>query len=198
MNLLAHFYLSQKNEDLLTGNFIADEVKGQYRHKFSAEIAAGIELHRYIDSYTDSHPVFLQSSRRLCKRFGHYGSVIADVFYDHLLAKEWDIYHTETLEDFAIWVYRALVKNLSIMPKGSQYMLPYMIEHNWLVRYRSLNGIERSLKGISERATFENNIQRSIDELRENKAPYEKEFNEFFPQLISAVEQFLHIKKVQL
>ena len=32
---------------------------------------------------------------------GHYARVIMDVLYDHLLAKHWEDFHEQNLEDFA-------------------------------------------------------------------------------------------------
>ena len=58
MNFLAHLYLSGDDEEQIVGNFIADHVKGKAIESYSDGIRAGIMLHREIDVFTDSHPVF--------------------------------------------------------------------------------------------------------------------------------------------
>ena len=58
MNFLAHIYLSDDHPKIMVGNFIGDFVKGKnFREQFEPDIARGIELHRIIDVFTDSHPV---------------------------------------------------------------------------------------------------------------------------------------------
>ena len=65
MNFLAHLFLSGENEKVKIGNFIGDFVKGNKLEEYDQEIQFGIRLHREIDSYTDSHPVVLESKTRL-------------------------------------------------------------------------------------------------------------------------------------
>jgi acyl carrier protein phosphodiesterase len=56
-------------------------------------------LHRAIDTFTDAHPVFRESTK-VTFRYHHYAGVIVDVFYDHFLAKNWNNYSDENLEEF--------------------------------------------------------------------------------------------------
>jgi len=64
MNYLAHLLLSGNDEDVIFGNFIGDAVKGKQYQDYSPQIQKGILLHRQIDTFTDAHPVYLQSKRR--------------------------------------------------------------------------------------------------------------------------------------
>ena len=57
-------------------------------------------LHRAIDTYTDAHPIFRESTNRLNGKFHHYSGVIVDVFYDHFLPKNWNKYSDEELVVF--------------------------------------------------------------------------------------------------
>ncbi len=94
MNYLAHLYLSgQDNKELLVGNFIADEVKGNKYKSYSQGIRQGIFLHRKIDEFADRHPIFNQSKKRLYPVYRHYAGVVNDIFYDHFLAKDWNVYY---------------------------------------------------------------------------------------------------------
>ena len=61
MNFLAHTHLSQNNEDVIFGNFIADSVKGKSYLKYRTDIITGILLHRNIDLFTDRHLVVKNS-----------------------------------------------------------------------------------------------------------------------------------------
>ena len=108
MNYLAHILLSGDSEDVILGNFMADKVKGRQYLNYGRGVQIGILLHREIDSYTDSHPVFLQGKRRLFGTYRHYSSVILDMFYDHFLAANWSAYSDVPLPDFTAEFYELL------------------------------------------------------------------------------------------
>jgi acyl carrier protein phosphodiesterase len=100
MNFLAHIYLSGDNYLIKIGNFMADGIRGKQFKNYPQEVQKGIVLHRAIDTFTDAHPVFRQSTKKLHSRYHHYAGVIVDVFYDHFLAKNWANYSDENLADY--------------------------------------------------------------------------------------------------
>ena len=62
MNFLAHIYLSGDDPNIMVRNFIGDFVKGRnLAEQLGTAVGKGIELHRAIDEFTDSHPVVRQS-----------------------------------------------------------------------------------------------------------------------------------------
>ena len=148
MNFLAHAYLSKGEPDLLVGNFIADFVKGSKIQSFPDRIQEGIRLHRRIDAFTDSHPLFIGSKRRLAPKYRHYSGVIVDLIYDHLLAKNWDEFHQDSLLTFTESLYKTVQAENEILPEGVRHLLQYMVPDNWLFHYHSLEGIDRALNGL--------------------------------------------------
>lgn len=192
MNFLAHLYLSGTDQKIMVGNFIADFVKGRAAlSQFEPEIIRGIELHRAIDEFTDTHPVVSISKNRLRLKYRHYSGVIVDVFYDHFLAREWSSYHYELLPDFADKAYNTIQAYNSVLPPDVKYMLPYMIKGNWLVNYSKLEGIHRALSGMSRRTPYESKMEESVVDLERDYEEYKKEFEVFFPQLTEFSKQFL-------
>jgi acyl carrier protein phosphodiesterase len=191
MNFLAHQYLSGNNTDLMVGNFIADFVKGRLAlQEFDKEIIKGIELHRAIDEFTDTHAVVTQSKNRLRPKYRHYSGVIVDVFYDHFLAKNWQSYHTTPLTDFVANVYRTIVSYDSILPENVKRMLPYMIKGNWLVNYSKTEGIHRALSGMASRSPYASKMDEAVEDLLGGYAAFQKEFETFFPELKKFAENF--------
>ena len=79
MNCLAHIYLSGNDEELLFGNFIGDGVKGNQIDDYRPEIQAGINLHRFIDHYTDNHLVTAEARKIIRPDFRKYAGVVLDV-----------------------------------------------------------------------------------------------------------------------
>ena len=147
-------------------------------------------LHREIDAFTDSHSLVSQSKSRLFPKYRHYSAVIVDMFYDHFLAVEWNNFSRGSLEDFAADCYRILLQR-NDLPAASQFMLRYMHEQDWLSNYATREGIERALTGLSNRASFESHMEKSVKDLYEDYTKYREEFNLFFPQLVQHCDQWM-------
>jgi acyl carrier protein phosphodiesterase len=196
MNFLAHIILSGDQPRVMVGNFIGDFVKGRnLAERFEPAIVTGIELHRGIDEFTDDHPVVMESKTRLRAKYRHYAPVIVDVFYDHYLAKEWSSYHPTPLETFAQQSYATLESFQAILPEDVNRMLPYMMHGNWLLNYAKIEGIQRTLTGMSRRTKFDSKMDESVNELREHYDAFQKEFERFFPQLQKFAADFLASRK---
>ena len=189
MNFLAHLFLSGNDEDVLIGNFIADYVKGNKKDDYPNGIRHGIELHRAIDDFTDRHEITGQSRRRLYERHHKYSGVVVDLYYDHFLARHFGDYSGQTLIDFSQYCYRILSANEHKLPAGVQYFLPYMISHDWLGQYATVEGIGRTLTGLGKRVRFENRMAEAGEDLEEHYPLFEAEFRLFFPQLITFAAQ---------
>jgi acyl carrier protein phosphodiesterase len=184
MNFLAHLYLSGNNPKVMVGNFIGDFVKGRnLTNQFGPEIARGIELHRAIDAFTDSHQQVTHSKNRLRPKYRHYSGVIVDIFYDHFLARQWDDYHTEFLPDYAERVYRLIEQHASILPHEVTFMMPYMTKGNWLVNYARIEGIQRALTGMAGRTPYASRMDEAVEDLKQGYADFKNEFNHFFPEV---------------
>ncbi|WP_276392297.1 acyl carrier protein phosphodiesterase [Eudoraea chungangensis] len=184
MNFLAHIYLSFDDDEISIGNFIADSIKGNKYHHLPPKVQKGILLHRDIDTFTDAHPTPRKSSKRLHEKYGHYSRVIVDIFYDHFLAKNWEIYSKTSLSRFADNFYGVLESNSEILPENTLKMMPYLIHDNWLLSYASLDGISRVLDGMNRRTKNRSKMNLSINELQEFYSDFEAEFTSFFEELI--------------
>jgi acyl carrier protein phosphodiesterase len=191
MNFLAHLYLSQNNTNLIIGNFIADGIKGKDLQQFSSAIQEGIVLHRAIDTFTDAHPVFRKSKRRLNARYRHYDSVIIDIFYDYFLAKNWHNYSAIPLDIYTQGIYSILGKNESIFPENSKRFYDYMVEYNILYNYQYLEGIERVLKGMNNRTKGKSQMDLAIEDLRILTKEFEEDFTVFFKDIKEFVNRKL-------
>lgn len=195
MNFLAHLSLSGSDPEIMTGNFVGDFVRGRnLTSQFSEGVAKGIELHREIDAFTDSHPIVSQSKKRLWPIYRHYASVIVDVYYDHFLARNFSSYHAQSLPDFAQYCYQVLQLQHHALPTQVQRMLPFMIEGNWLVNYGSLEGMQLALSGLARRAQYDSKMEKSIHDLKTNYTEFEEEFRLFFPELKLMSDEYIKAK----
>ncbi|WP_299685222.1 acyl carrier protein phosphodiesterase [uncultured Dokdonia sp.] len=194
MNFLAHIYLSGDDDMVTIGNFIADGIKGKKYLNYQEGIQKGILIHRWIDSYTDSHPITKQSTKRLHAKYGHYSGVIVDILYDHFLAKNWYQYHEQPLEDYVNDFYELLKTNHHLLTTRIQKMMVPMMKQNWLLSYATLEGIETVLYNMNIRIKNRVPMDEAIQDLKEHYEAFEKEFTAFFEEL----QAFIAIKMKEI
>jgi acyl carrier protein phosphodiesterase len=183
LNYLAHSYLSYQKTDLIIGNFIADSIRGNQFEGLTDGIVEGIRLHRKIDTFTDSHPIYLTSKHRFSKDFDKYSGVLMDIIYDHYLAKNFEQYSTLSLQTHANGIYEILKHNHDFLPENAKRFYGYMTERNILYHYSTLNGIETVLTHLSSRIRNRFELQLAIPILEANYQEIEEEFTIFFDDL---------------
>ncbi len=187
MNLLAHLFLTaHRPEDEQLGNFSADHVGSRRAAQlYAPAFQTGIELHHLIDAFTDSHALVGQSKARLREAgFGKYAPVIADVMYDHFLARDFAHWSpTESLTSFTQRMYAMLSRRAADLPTSVQQFLPHMVTNDWLANYATPWGLGKSLAGLTRRASEGSNIEAASAEIQRHDAAYTAEFNAFFPEL---------------
>jgi len=190
MNYLAHLFLSCHDEDLTIGNFIADSIRNKEVADYSERIQQGIFLHRQIDSFTDNHRVVRKSTRRLHPHHHKYAPVVIDVFFDNLLANNWQLYTDETLPDFAKRMYQVLTKRQNDLPLKMQKYVPNMIANDWLQKYGTKDGLQYTFERMDKRTKFKSNFVNAVSHLEADYELYEQEFNQFFPDVIEMTREF--------
>jgi acyl carrier protein phosphodiesterase len=191
MNFLAHLLCSHGNKDVMVGNFLGDFVIRSDYTRFSESIRRGFELHHFIDTFTDSHPLVRSFSSMFKEEFKRYSTVISDVVYDHYVARDWNLYSPISLEKFAEDSYTSLYEYYDILPTQVQRFLPYMRADNWLVQYREIEGIERALKGMSRRANFNKELHLAIGTIQQFDTQLQKNAREYIPILLNATSEYL-------
>lgn len=162
---------------------MADSIRGHHYLDYPEEIKKGILLHRYIDTFTDAHPIYRKSKHRLHEKYGHYSGVIMDIVYDHFLAKNWSQYSNEKLEDYSESFYNLLKENHDVLTEKIKGMMPYMIARNWLVSYASIAGLEMILFQMDHRTKNRVNMHEAIAEIQHFYTEFEEEFTLFFEEL---------------
>jgi acyl carrier protein phosphodiesterase len=183
MNYLAHIYLSGNNDMVSIGNFVADHIKGNKYTAYPEDIQKGILLHRQIDSFTDGNEIARTSKRRLNEQFGLYKGVIIDIFYDHMLAKNWSDYSEIPLEEYTKEFYVLLMKHYEILPEKIKHLSRYMIEEDWLRSYAHKEGIQRVLTGMNRRTGGKSKMNLAIKDLEDHYDDLENDFTLFFHEL---------------
>jgi acyl carrier protein phosphodiesterase len=187
LNWLAHVFLSGENIDQRLGNLLADAVKGAQRAATRPEFQRGAALHRAIDAYTDAHPLVRRSRSRISAPHRRFSGVLVDVFYDFLLASDWRLYSNVTLDEFTREFYaQAKIARLTL-PEAGRTVLDRIIQYDLLGAYRSVAGVEQSLRRLSLRLQqrWRRNfaLETAVADLRAQEGELRSDFREFFPDL---------------
>lgn len=183
MNYLAHLYLSEPTEDAWLGSLLGDFVKGPLDERYNEAITRAIALHRNIDTFTDAHPVVLQSKARISPQRRRYAGIMIDMFYDHFLAKCWTDFHDDPLDAFTARIYSMLGRRHAMLPDRLQRIAPVMAQGDWLGSYADVRSIRTALDRMGQRLTRENRLLHSAEELAGNYAGLEADFRAFLPQV---------------
>lgn len=196
MNHLAHAYLSFRQPELITGNLIADFVKGRKNlDGYPAGIQEGIRIHRAIDTYTDHHPVTGRAKLFFRASCGLYSGVFTDLVYDHFLAADPERFPDDALYSFARYVYTEVNQRTSLLPPAFLQMFRYMQEYNWLYNYRTTDGIASAIKGVARRAKYlETDGNIIFAAFMEHYDALKTCYQEFFPQLHEHIQHLLQLE----
>jgi acyl carrier protein phosphodiesterase len=188
MNYLSHIYLSGESEEIKLGNFIGDFVKGNQFLKYPPEVAKGILLHRQIDSFTDSHGVVNECIAKLRPRFGKYSGIVIDIFLDHFLAVNWDLYSFERLSTFSKRFHAVLLSNYFQLPSQVKLFIPFLIQNKRLQSYASLEGIEKTLRIMVKHTSLPAETEFALKILGDEYHYFDQAFHKFFPEIIRFTE----------
>ncbi|MDJ1178904.1 acyl carrier protein phosphodiesterase [Roseofilum sp. BLCC_M91] len=191
MNYLAHLLLAGEDSEFQLGNLLGDFVKGplsEAQHHYSSTLVQGLALHRAVDKFTDTHPIPLQSRRRLGKPYQRLSGIIIDIAYDHFLANHWHNFSLQPLESFIAEIYRLLQTNQHRLPLRLKQSLPRMVDQNWLGSCQTLEGLKLTYTRVANRLKRQNNLSTADRVIRANYEGLESDFCEFFPQLVDYVE----------
>lgn len=190
MNYLAHCLLAEDSPGSLIGSLAPDFSRPKDYMPPDEIIAAAMREHHAIDSFTDSHAVFLQSRARFRPRFRHFAGAITDVVYDHFLSLRWAEHCGCERHAFVQDVYATLDANVHLCPEGLRECLPRMRAQDWIGSYGEVEGVRVSLQRISRRLTSQPDLAASVDIVLAEREGLQKEFDAFFPELRRHVEEF--------
>lgn len=195
MNFLAHALLAGDDPALIVGGVVGDWIKGPLPGALPADLARGVALHRAIDSHAETHPAFRASRARISPARRRYAGVLVDIFYDHLLARDWADLRDDTLAPYCARVYRQIAGRLDDLPEHSRHALRSMASEDWLLSYANLDGIAGVLQRMSRRARQPNPLAGGEAELVADMAGFGEDFRAWLADARGFVGEWLRNKR---
>ncbi len=184
MNFLAHCYLAGSDAALRVGGMMGDFVKGPLPAGLPSDLAAGVWLHRRIDSFTDAHPLFRRSRERVSPARRRYAGIMVDLFYDHFLASRWERLHHQPLAAYTAEVYDLLARRAEDLPERLAGLLPHMRGDDWLASYAEADYVGLALDRMAHhRLRQPNGLGGAVAELLADYQGFESDFLEFLPDV---------------
>lgn len=163
MNFLAHAYLGGEVAEHRLGGFLGDFVKGPLEPAsggLPAKVLAGVELHRRLDSFAETHPAFCRSRERISPARRRVAGIMVDLFYDHFLARDWAEWSAlaagdlpRGLAQFSSSLYAQAEALGPALPQRLAAILPRMRGDDWLASYREPEIIALALDRMAQRFT---------------------------------------------
>lgn len=197
MNYLAHAFLAGPLPADRVGGVVGDFVKGPLDplpHGLAPALAAGVRLHRRIDSFADGHPAFRRSRARASAARRRVSGIMVDLFYDHFLARHWEILGARQaleakLGDFTARLYREIASHPAPLPAAFLPVFERMAAHDWLGSYREAENVALALDRMAQyRLRQPNPLAGAGEELLRDYAGFEADFLEFLPDALAFAE----------
>lgn len=182
MNFLAHALLAGSAGADRVGGVMGDFVKGLLPAGLPPDLAAGVALHRAIDSFADRHPAFAASRARISPLRRRVSGVLVDLFYDHLLARDWEQYATGTLEAFTAHIYATYADYACFFSANASQVAALMRRNDWLASYRSPDAVGRAIDRMAtHRLRRANPLGGGITEFFADAEGFDADFRDFLP-----------------
>lgn len=144
MNFLTTLYFAQDNtEGMATGLIVGNAAKPNYLSKYNVDILKGILLETKIREFSEKNEFFINSCLRLSTKYAKHKNYVVNIFYDHLLASNWQKYSGQNLEEFAEKLYQLFVDNISLYPYKIRKYTPEMVSKKWITGLTTLDGTHR-------------------------------------------------------
>lgn len=189
LNHLAHALLAGANDDLLLGSLLGDFWRGAPDPGWPPGVRAGVFLHRRIDVYTDSHPVVAAARALFDAPLRRYAGILVDVYFDHVLAREWANYSDEPLAAFSARTGDLLDRHAAWLPADLNRFARYFRTHGLFGAYAQRATIVQVLGGISGRLRRANPLGQAGPALWVRADTLDEAFARFFTGLTAFARQ---------
>lgn len=190
MNYLAHAYLSGSNPGVVTGNVVADSIKGKQYLRYPEDMRSGVLLHRKIDAFTDSAEETKSCKSFFREDFGLYSGIVVDVLFDHLLARNFEKITGKNLPSFSAEVYDKMSLYESHLPDSWKPRFTHMKTYDWLSGYAYREAIEKSFEGLNKRIYYRKNLREAIPVFLNNIEAIEALFMIFWKKINENITTF--------
>ena len=194
MNHLAHLYLSSDNEEEMVGQFIADAVKGNDFNLYSRDIRNGILLHRWVESYTDTHDLVKELRAEYRPKLGLYSGVLIDLVFDYFLAKDFQVHSGRDLAEFQQFTFGVLNKHEESFPDKMKNYFFHMKDKEFMMKYAHPVGMAVIVRQMGNRIPRGESLLAAGDFFED----YVEMASAYFPTFFEELKREFELKRLAL
>lgn len=191
MNHLAHLVLAGPDEGKRLGAFLGDHVKGRAAlDALPTAWAAGIRLHRRVDTLCDRHDRLRQFLSGLQPPWRRYGGIVLDVLFDAMLTRHWHRFGPCELTVFAADVDRLLAEHDRALPRRLSLFGAWARQRSLWTRYDDRDMLRQIFSGLARRHGRPSPLAEGLVILDRHDAEIEALFLELFPALLDQTREW--------
>ncbi|EGV0881652.1 ACP phosphodiesterase [Salmonella enterica] len=188
MNFLAHLHLAHLADSSLSGNLLADFVRGNPATHYPPDVVEGIYMHRRIDVMTDNLPEVREAREWFRHETRRVAPITLDVMWDHFLSRHWtQISPDFPLQAFVGYAHAQVATILPDSPPRFVNLNDYLWSEKWLERYRDMDFIQNVLNGMANRRPRLDALRDSWYDLDAHYDALEERFWHFYPRMMAQV-----------
>ncbi|EAQ5918067.1 ACP phosphodiesterase [Salmonella enterica] len=185
MNFLAHLHLAHLADSSLSGNLLADFVRGNPATHYPPDVVEGIYMHRRIDVMTDNLPEVREAREWFRHETRRVAPITLDVMWDHFLSRHWtQISPDFPLQAFVGYAHAQVARILPDSPPRFVNLNDYLWSEKWLERYRDMDFIQNVLNGMANRRPRLDALRDSWYDLDAHYDALEERFWHFYPRMM--------------
>ncbi len=189
MNFLAHLHLAHLAQSSLSGNLLADFVRGNPDGTYPDEVVEGIRMHRRVDALTDALPEVREAKAWFRPETRRVAPITLDVMWDHFLSRHWaQISPDQPLPAFVRYARAQVTTILPESPPPFVNLNNYLWSENWLERYREMAFIQQVLNGMANRRPRLDALRDSWHDLDAHYPALETLFWQFYPRMMDQAQ----------
>ncbi|HCL6628104.1 TPA: ACP phosphodiesterase [Citrobacter amalonaticus] len=186
MNFLAHLHLAHLADSSLSGNLLADFVRGNPQSNFAPDVVDGIFMHRRIDVMTDNLPEVREAREWFRSETRRVAPITLDVMWDHFLSRHWAQLSPDfPLQAFVRYAHAQVEIILPESPPRFVNLNNYLWSEKWLERYRDMDFIQDVLNGMASRRPRLDALRDSWYDLDTHYDALEARFWQFYPRMMT-------------
>ena len=183
MNHLAHALLSGADDGWRLGGLLGDFVRGRMDPRLPLPVQRGIAQHRAIDAYTDNHAEIRALRARFQPPYRRYAGILIDIWFDHLLARDFPAWSDIPLLRFSDDLVQLLHRHDALLPESLRRFRAYLEAHGLPAAYADRPMIGTVLGAVGTRLTRANPLAEGMLEITRLEQDLDLAFARFFPDL---------------
>ena len=184
MNHFAHLVLARPTVESTVGNLLGDFARGVDLDALPAAVRAGLDNHRAVDRFTDSHPRVREMKQVFSPERRRFAGIALDIYFDHLLLRHWHRFDPRDPDAVIGEFYRRMLAGQELMPATHmRNTTRRMIDYDWFGSYRDEDSVGEAIDRVAARIRFAHAFDNAIEDLRHNHELIRDGFFEFYPAL---------------